>query len=73
MLDVRSTALLAGDSPRHPLGDGEALFLIASVANLSKELLLIRKDFEVTEEDEHSPVCLTPLAPSPPRCCTAAW
>ena len=36
MLDVRSAALLAGDSPGHPLGDGEALFLIASVANLIK-------------------------------------
>ena len=41
MLDIRSAAILAGDSPRHPLGDGEALFLIASVANLQKEYLLI--------------------------------
>ena len=39
MLDVRSAALLAGDSPRHPLGDREALFLIASVANLSRSVI----------------------------------
>ena len=44
MLDVRSAALLAGDSPGHPLGDGEALFLIASVANLRRAgVLLIRQ------------------------------
>jgi len=38
VLDVHSAALLAGDSLWHLLRDGEALILIASVANLSAGL-----------------------------------
>ena len=53
MLDIRSAALLAGDSPRHPLGDGEALFLIASVANLQKEYLLLWNNTEVAIMPNH--------------------
>ena len=37
VLDVHSAALLAGDCPGNPLGDGETLILIASVANLSRD------------------------------------
>merc|ERR1711942_477779 len=38
LLNVHSAALLAGDCPGNPLGDGETLILIASVANLSAGL-----------------------------------
>jgi len=38
VLHVHSAALLAGDCPGNPLRDGEALILIASVANLSAGL-----------------------------------
>ena len=37
VLNVHSAALLAGDCPGNPLGDGEALILIASVANLNRD------------------------------------
>merc|ERR1711942_52764 len=38
VLNVHSAALLAGDCPGNPLGDGETLILIASVTNLSAGL-----------------------------------